>query len=131
MKVFSILKNLWKFAKDYSDTNLVTAKSYSDTNLNTAKSYTDSSLINKANCAYGTAQATDFNNITNQGVYWIDMNKTTGNRPVAAWGVLEVIRTGPNTTGGNVFQRFQEWNTTSIYVRLHVNGSWQAWRKCT
>lgn len=33
-KVFTLLKNLWKSARNYSDTNLQTAKDYTDTETN-------------------------------------------------------------------------------------------------
>lgn len=77
----------------------------------------------------GSTTATDFNNIIDTGVYWINLSTTSGNKPptTAPYGVLEVFQ----SYDGRPLQRFTIYNTNVIgfktYVRMCVNSSWSSW----
>lgn len=76
----------------------------------------------------GPTTATDFNDIIDTGVYWINLSTTSGNKPTTVpYGVLEVFQ----SYDGHPLQRFTVYNTDVIsfktYVRMYVNTSWSNW----
>ena len=83
-------------------------------------------LCVKVNAGFGTSDATDFDDITLDGRYWIDPNITTGNQPSTGYGVLEVIR-GMGLDSGAILQRYTVINSPAVYERIYGNGQWYPW----
>ena len=100
----------------------------SDANKNIVSSGVSSS---NALLPRGTATESDFNNITTNGIYWIDSTVTTTNRPVNAHGYLMVFN--HNKTGGStrqqVFYRYSSnVDATSCFMREYLNSAWTSWK---
>lgn len=68
--------------------------------------------------------ATDFNNITETGTYWVGLGTVTGNRPsgMTSGTVMLVV----NKYSANIVQQIL-YNTGKICTRTLYNGTWEPW----
>lgn len=86
----------------------------------------------KANAGLGTPTASDCNNITTAGWYWINPSITTTNLPSANYGILEVTRATGNDNG-IILQRFTRYESgkLTIFERMYSNSTWTSWHQLT
>lgn len=80
----------------------------------------------KQNAGLGQPTASDFNNITTAGNYWVNPSVTTANQPTNDFGILQVLRANGND-GGVIEQIFWAYRRGTFY-REYANNQWYAWR---
>lgn len=80
----------------------------------------------KQNAGLGTPTATDFNNITTAGNYWVNPDVSSTNRPNNDYGILQVLRADGNN-GGVIEQVFYSYRR-GIFWREFANNQWYEWK---
>ena len=76
-----------------------------------------------------TTSATDFNDITTTGNYWIALSSVSGNRPSglsAGTVLLEVF----SSSNGSLIQKFY-YTYGEMYIRHKIGTTWYGWYKFT
>jgi len=75
-----------------------------------------------------STDATDFNNITETGTYWISLSTVTGHRPsnMSSGRVFMIVNKYSDDTIQQII-----FNTGVIDARIKYQGTWEAWYKFT
>lgn len=68
----------------------------------------------------------NFNNLTNNGVYYFSASPSGENKPCTTSGMLEVFT---SDNGNLITQRYTEYTGAKMYIRGCYLNSWSSWRE--